>query len=184
MTPLDTELFNEFKRLDKLLRESRGTERGVSDYIDTMKEIPRYESIHISDWDRDLDRLWYCRHLRNKLAHDTVSENYPLCAPENVEFLKSFRARVLESDDPLARLRKYRIRISQARARTAAPAPTSPPRHSAGYPSQPRRSAPPLRPTQRPYGNSSEGCLASVVWVTLSVLAIPCAAAAISLLIR
>lgn len=41
MTSLDTELFNEFKRLDKLLKESRDTERGVSDYIDDMKEATK-----------------------------------------------------------------------------------------------------------------------------------------------
>ena len=90
MTPLDTELFNEFKRLDKLLKESRDTERGVSDYIDDMKKVPLYESNSIPDWDLDLDRLWYCRHFRNKLAHDTVSEDDPLCDPEDAEFLKNY----------------------------------------------------------------------------------------------
>ena len=102
MTPLDTELFNEFKQLDKLLRDSRKTERGVSDYIDEMKATSAYESRYIPNWRTDLDGLWYCRHLRNKLAHDATSEDYPLCGPENVAFLRQFRARVLRGEDPLA----------------------------------------------------------------------------------
>jgi hypothetical protein len=193
MTPLDTELFNEFKRLDKLLKESRDTERGVSDYIDDMKEVPLYESDSIPDWDLDLDRLWYCRHLRNKLAHDTVSEDHPLCDPENVEFLKSFYARVLRGDDPLARLRKYRIQVRQARARSTPP-PQQPPRYGGGYQGTPPRpqASPPRkqvaqldpRYVQRQPSNSSEGCLASVIWVTLSVLAVPCVAAIIGFLIH
>ena len=187
MTLLDTELFNEFKRLDKLLKESRDTERGVSDYIDDMKEVPLYESNSIPDWDLDLDRLWYCRHLRNQLAHDTVSEDYPLCDPEDVEFLKSFYARVLRGDDPLARLRKYRLQVRQARARFTPP-PQQPPRYGGGYQGTPPRpqAVPPPDPRyqQRQPSNNSEGCLASVIWVTLSVLAVPCVAAIIGLLIR
>jgi hypothetical protein len=108
MTPLDTELFNEFKRLDKLLRESRGTERGVSDYIDEMRSVPAFERDYFPRWKQDLDGLWRCRHIRNKLAHEDVSERISLCRQEDIEFLRSFYDRVRNGRDPLAQLGRAR----------------------------------------------------------------------------
>ena len=167
MTPLDTELFNEFKRLDNLLRDSRGTERGVSDYIDDMKAVSSNESRYVLNWRRDLDRLWHCRHIRNKLAHDATSEEYPLCDPENVEFLKEFYTRVLNGTDPLAQLKKHRQKADPARAASTT-RPTPPPRT---YTYSPRTTAP-----------QEQGCLSCLVWTVVTALAIPCVAAIIGLL--
>ena len=177
MTPLDTELFNEFKRLDKLLRESRGTERGVSDYIDEMKEILSYESQSIPNWDLDLDRLWYCRHIRNKLAHDTTSEEYPLCDPENVAFLQNFYARVLKSEDPLAQLRRYRQeKARQEKARKTQTRPTAPQFHT----TQPQLHT--YTQSGRTMAPQNQGCLSCVIWTAVTVLAVPCVMAIIRLL--
>lgn len=191
MTSLDTELFNEFKRLDKLLKESRGTEHGVTDYIDDMKEIPLYESNRIPDWEQDLDRLWYCRHLRNKLAHDTVSENSPLCDPDNVEFLKGFYARVMRGDDPLARLRKYRIQVREARARSAATTPPPPPRHSEDRHSPPLQPWPPsynrIEKPSTPANADNNGCFSCLICVlcfSIALCAVPFVAALILMLTR
>lgn len=200
MTSLDTELFNEFKRLDKLLKESRGTEHGVTDYIDEMKEIPLYESDSIPDWDQDLDLLWCCRHLRNQLAHDTVSEDYPLCDPEDVELLKSFYARVLQGDDPLARLRKYRIQVRESRPRSAAASPPLPPRHSQDRQERQERQerqSPPLQPWPPSYNriekpstpanadnNGCFSCLICVLCFSTALCAVPFVAALILMLTR
>ena len=159
MTPLDTELFNEFKRLDKLLRESRRTERGVSDYIDEMKKIGAKGAQCVPNWRLDLDRLWYCRHIRNKLAHDDTSETYSLCDEKYVEFLKDFYARVLNGTDPLAQWHKHR----QA-ARSAA---TPPPRAYTYSPSP---------------ASAQQGCLSCVIWTAVAALAIPCTMTIIRLL--
>ena len=159
MTPLDTELFNEFKRLDKLLRDSRKTERGVSDYIDEMKKKSAIGKQFVPNWRLDLDRLWYCRHIRNKLAHDATSEEYPLCDKKYVEFLKDFYARVLNGTDPLAKLNKHR-RGTQSAAQTA----------------------PPRTYTYSPSASTQQGCLSCVIWTVVATLAVPCTVAVIRLL--
>ena len=122
MTPLDTELFNEFKRLDKLLREARYTERGVSDYIDEMKAVPYNESHTIPAWQNDLNRLWHCRHIRNKLAHDDIPDNVELSRPEDVEFLRKFYTNVLNGNDPLAQLHRRKKQSRTAPRQRGGPA--------------------------------------------------------------
>ena len=141
MTPLDTELFNEFKRLDKLLRESRRTERGVSSYIDDMKAVNEIGARHIPNWRTDLDWLWQCRHVRNRLAHDATSEVHSLCDRQHVEFLKNFYARVLNGRDPLAQLERLR-RGTRSTAKSPSPR---------------------VSPHSTPPASAQQGCLTGVI---------------------
>ena len=162
MTPLDTELFNEFKRLDKLLREARYTERGVSDYIDEMKTVSYATSCSVLGWKNDLDHLWRCRHIRNKLAHDYVPDGINLSRAEDVEFLKDFYTRVMNGDDPLARLRKLRL----AQKRPTEQSGSTLRQWPASYNNR--------EPRQSTRRRSSSGCLTAVLGV-LFLLLVPCA---------
>ncbi|HIZ10820.1 MAG TPA: hypothetical protein IAA41_01815 [Candidatus Eubacterium faecavium] len=96
----------EFKHLDNLLKDIYETEKGVTEYLENMKCIPRSEYIFIHGWDADFKNLKKLRDLRNKLSHDTGTLNMPLCTQEDVEWLKNFYDRILKGCDPLTLARK------------------------------------------------------------------------------
>lgn len=170
MTPLDTELFNEYKRLDKLLREARGTEHGVTDYIDEMKATSRYEARSVLGWENDLNRLWRCRHIRNKLAHDDIPDSVQLSRMEDIEFLKHFYSRVMSGDDPLARLRRHRTGPHERTASSHTPPPIYTVPTSRG---QYARRAPMGRSAYR----NNSGCLAALLLTVISLPVALCTAA-------
>ena len=160
MNSNDSALFEAFKRLDKLCRESLQAEHGVTAYIDAMKAVPFQESELIDDWSQDLRMLKHCRHIRNQLAHDDISPYEVLSDEYDVLFLNEFYDRILDSEDPLAKLRRNRCRRQaqndshESRARN----------HTRSIPLRPMLPTAPVK----------SGCLTGVIWIVLSALSIPC----------
>lgn len=102
MNNLNYIFFEEFKRLDKLCGEMYGAKNGVTCYIDDMKAVPELESRSISNWQSDLRKLIYFRHIRNNLAHEEGAFLEKACTQDDIDWVQAFYQRILEQADPIA----------------------------------------------------------------------------------
>ena len=95
MDILDNDFFEEYKRLDKLLKDM-GYADGVKEYIEQMR-------VHSLGSSRDYENLQHCKHLRDTLAHDIV---FSLCEQQDLDFITDFYSRVYNCADPVAAAHK------------------------------------------------------------------------------
>lgn len=100
--------FEEYKRLDKLLKEVLSSDIGVTAYIDEMKAVSSYEAAKIHGFEHTLKRLKELRHIRNQLAHDNVSFDTDLTDESDLKFLTEFKESILNTSDPLSLIYKQR----------------------------------------------------------------------------
>ena len=140
----------EFKRLDKLCRELYPSSKGVTSYIDDMKSTPGYDSVHIPGWDYDLKMLTKLRRARNHLSHDVDSFAHDMCTQDEIDWLISFRTRILNSSDPLTLLRKRKTAPQPKRNTTL-----------------PQKENPPTTPA-----NGSGGCILAIILSLILALAV------------
>ena len=118
MRRLNNEFLEEYKLLDKLCREMYGGEKGVTAYIEDMRETPDSESRLIEGWSEILKTLIQMRHLRNQLTHDVGTLNAAICTAAQVEWISAFRTAIFDRRDPLARLYKIKKARKEARVRS------------------------------------------------------------------
>ena len=100
----------EFKALDNICKELFDSNKGITTYIDEMKAVPMFEHGVIHDWSNDLSRLIKLRHVRNTLSHEIGTLNQNMCTQSDINWLKDFKARILNQTDPLALLHKHKIK--------------------------------------------------------------------------
>ena len=103
----------EYKRLDKLLCDMYQSEKGVTSYIDNMKNTAPYKSRYIPGWDEDLQQLIAIRNLRNQLVHDCGMLERKMCTQNDIEWINTFHSRILQRMDPIAILAKQANSIRQ-----------------------------------------------------------------------
>ena len=144
--------FEEYKRLDKLLKEASSSDVGVTAYIDELKAVSSYERSNIRGFEHTLKRLIEVRHIRNKLAHDSISFDTPLCDEADIKFVKEFRESIFNAADPLSQVYKLR------RQKT-------------------KNTATPLNKTNNnSFDNTKSGCLkgigAFIIFIVLFILAV------------
>lgn len=109
MNYLNSEFFEEFKRLDNLCRgiyDGQSGKLGVTFYIEEMESEYRAGVRLVPGWDSDYRSLKRVRHLRNELAHSDNSFAYIECSRDDTDFVRDFRERILSLTDPLATLAK------------------------------------------------------------------------------
>ena len=110
MDDLNYTLLAEFNSLCKLLEDIYTDEytdkAGVTRYINIMLSADPYCANRIPFWNECLNRLKYCRDIRNKLAHPDSYYEVVECTQADIDWLRSFRSRILNGTDPVALLRK------------------------------------------------------------------------------
>ena len=110
MSYLNYEFFDEFKALDNLCRDIYGgsvdNKLGVTLYLEDMDKKAHRGTINVSGWVSDYNRLKSARNIRNELAHSRNSMTVDICSQEDIDFVRSFSAKILNQTDPLAMLRK------------------------------------------------------------------------------
>lgn len=125
MNYLNYEFFDEFKALDNLCRDIYGksidNKLGVTLYLEDMESKASQGSFKVSGWISDYNRLKSARNLRNELAHSSYSMKVNICSQEDIDFVRSFRTRIMNQTDPIATLRKQTTHPR--------PASTSQPKH-------------------------------------------------------
>lgn len=112
MDNLNIEFLEAYKRLEKLCKEIYESEKGVTSYIDNMKETPSDESRFVANWQNDLNMLMDLRCTRNLLTHEEGTMNRCMCDADDIQWLNDFTARILKQDDPISRLSLQRRRLS------------------------------------------------------------------------
>ena len=107
---LNYEFFDEFKSLDNLCRDIYGmsidNKLGVTLYLEDMDKKAYQGAFKISGWTSDYNHLKSARNLRNELAHSRNSMTVDICSQEDIDFVRSFRTKILNQTDPIAMLRK------------------------------------------------------------------------------
>jgi hypothetical protein len=111
---LNYEFFDEFKALDNLCRdiygESIDKKLGVTLYLEDMDRKAYQGAFKVSSWISDYNLLKSARNMRNELAHSRNSMMVDICSQEDIDFVRSFRTRILDQTDPIALLRKQQTR--------------------------------------------------------------------------
>ena len=107
---LNYEFFDEFKELDNLCRDIYGksidNKLGVTLYLEDMDRKAYQGAFKVSGWTSDYNYLKSVRNIRNELAHSRNSMTVDICSQEDLDFVRSFRTRILNQTDPIAMLRK------------------------------------------------------------------------------
>ena len=110
MSYLNYEFFDEFKALDNLCRDMYGksidNKLGVTRYLEDMDEKSYRGAYCVPNWTFDYKQLKSVRNLRNELAHSQGTFSVEMCTQEDIDFIRSFRERILSQTDPIALLRK------------------------------------------------------------------------------
>ena len=135
MGNLNHEFFDEFKLLDALCRDIFGAidkKLGVTLYIEAMDAKKLMGCQAIDGWESDKRRLIEVRNKRNELAHSRDGFSVKLCTQADIDFVRSFRERILNQTDPLALFEQ------KAKARKTKPTPAKPQPEKA----QPEKSQP------------------------------------------
>lgn len=98
------EFIDEYKHLEKLCNEIYDQQHGITQYITDMEKTPSSVSGRINGWHQDLSNLKRLRHMRNAMVHDTSGYEIEY-SQSDLAFLRMFRQRIMDRQDPLALIR-------------------------------------------------------------------------------
>ena len=113
MNNLNYIFLEEYKKLDKLCKEIYNSEKGITSYIDDMRNTNYSEKIVIPCWEHDIHTLVSLRHARNKLTHEVGTSDSPICTYADIDWLKNFYHRIVNRQDPIAIIHKNRYAKKQ-----------------------------------------------------------------------
>lgn len=97
------EFLEAYKNLDDFCKQILSSDRGISKYIDEMN----HESLgpeKVDCWEKDYKQLKKMRWIRNQLVHEINSFQENLINAEDIEWLITFRSRIMECTDPFSLL--------------------------------------------------------------------------------
>ena len=112
---LNVALMESFGALEQLCNTIYKDHHGVSRYIEIMEELEDKGSRYVDDWYTCYRHLKQIRYKRNKLSHGEVSFDSPFVEKEDVLFARDFRESIMNTTDPLSRLR----RATEAKKKTS-----------------------------------------------------------------
>lgn len=108
------DFIEEYKRLDNLLSDAYSVDKGITNYIDIMKNTSVLIYQKIPDWESDLKNLKHYRHIRNKFMHDIgTTLDQEECDEKDIIWLKNFYQKIMQGTDPLSELRRHEQRKSK-----------------------------------------------------------------------
>ena len=99
---MNNKFLEQYKRADNICRDILGSESGITNYINLMRDAKNYRAQNIENWDEVLKKLMALRHTRNKLTHDVGTLEMELCTEADVLWLENFCETLLNATDPLA----------------------------------------------------------------------------------
>ena len=124
MSRLNQVFFNEYSKLDKLCRElyhklPDDEIKGVTNYINDMKNTPSHISRTVTDWDECLHALIHIRHIRNQLAHEPGAFEEIDCTQNDIDWVHYFHRSIMEHTDPISQARKNIQKANSAPQKSA-----------------------------------------------------------------
>lgn len=106
MDNINIRFLEEYKRLDKLCREIYTADKGVTSYIEDMKNESSPYKKDIPEWHSSLKSLIDIRHKRNILTHEPDTLDMDIVSESEISFVKKFRQSILEQSDPMSKVMK------------------------------------------------------------------------------
>jgi len=103
---LNIALMESFGDLEQLCNQLYDDYHGVTCYIEHMEQLDDKGCRYVDDRDDCYQQLVHVRHKRNKLSHGEVSFSSQYAEKEDVLFVREFRESILNTTDPISRLRK------------------------------------------------------------------------------
>lgn len=97
MLEIETEFLDEYKRLDKFVKERFNTESGISDYISHMHDHMYEGRLSINGWLDFLRTLEHLRRIRNHIVHDTGTS---YCKDEDIDTVLEMYDIFFNAKDP------------------------------------------------------------------------------------
>lgn len=107
MNNINWDFIEAYKSLDELCKQILSSDRGISEYIDEMSN-ERLGRMMVACWEKDYNQLKKMRWIRNQLVHEVNSSQSNLVTIEDIEWLKTFRSRIMECTDSFSLLREAR----------------------------------------------------------------------------
>ena len=107
MNNINWDFIEAYKSLDELCKQILSSDRGISEYIDEMSN-ERQGRMMVACWEKDYNQLKKMRWIRNQLVHEVNSSQNNLVTIEDIEWLKTFRSRIMECTDSFSLLREAR----------------------------------------------------------------------------
>ncbi len=98
MRNIDRRFLEEYIKTDETVQEILHLEKGISDYLDLMKQNQEDGKKSVSSWQMEYQKLQSLRHKRNRLAHESDAEN---AEKEDLEYLKDLRKSLKKGNDAL-----------------------------------------------------------------------------------
>ena len=101
MKNLNVTFLEEYKGVDKFIRDSYGCSEGVSEYIRQMEDKQARGVEYVPSWTSDYKTLKHMRWVRNQLAHE-VSMDSDICDQSDIDWVREFRKMLENCSDPLS----------------------------------------------------------------------------------
>ena len=105
MRELNIRFLEEFKIVDRFIKDSFGTSEGVSEYIRQMEAVTVGGHRYVKTWEADYRMLKHVRWVRNQLVHE-VGYDSTLCEQGDYQFIKLFGERLCACEDPISLMAK------------------------------------------------------------------------------
>lgn len=100
MIELNIGFQEQYKQLDKLLKDVFSSAEGVSAYIRKMEITAIKKQKNVPQWDTVYKQLKHFRWMRNQLAHE-ISIDSDFCTQNDIDWLQQFYREILNRTDPL-----------------------------------------------------------------------------------
>lgn len=117
MKKIDSDFFDEYKKLDSMCGNLLSCKNGVSEYISRMERCSG--TSRIPTWNDDYKKLKHLRWIRNQIAHD--STNKAISSSTDLSDVKQFQKRIQKKSDPLTALGKTSGRHTKRRKKSVIP---------------------------------------------------------------
>ena len=114
MRKIDIEFMDLYKETDNLCKEVFSYDKGITDYINEMKDNEKKGSDTLSYWKDEYKKLKRLRWIRNKIAHESADSE---CEQQDIQELKKFRNRLRNKTDVLSQFRKHESKKKETRIR-------------------------------------------------------------------
>lgn len=152
---INLDFLDEYNRVDKILKDmypdGDHSLSGAFQYCEDMRKNAPYAK-QIAKWENDRRELDRLRRARNDVSHEPGLLRTNVFTEEDIFWIQDFHHRLLSQTDPLALLRKEKLRSTQLR-------PT--PRRISGHTSPAHRKE-----------RSGTGCLLTAIAIIIVVAAL------------
>ncbi len=100
----------EYKKLNDICKASLDMDEGIAEYVKEM-ELSDGPKKNIDAWVNDYHTLNKCLHIVNLLEDEAAPQDRAQCTKQDIAWLKKFRQKIANGEDPVKELEKYHDKL-------------------------------------------------------------------------